>query len=108
MQQDPPPIKLNSVGLSVKIAGGRRLFSWENSMSVEKGDNMLRVCQQHLLRQVDASDNTESEEKKQGGGGGGDPKFDYEEFREMMSWNSPLTLTQHFCNPYILVWKISQ
>lgn len=40
-------------------------------MSVEKGDNMLWGCQQHLLSQVDTAGNTESKEKeirKRGGG----------------------------------------
>lgn len=43
-------------------------------MSVEKGDNMLRACQQHLLSQVDTAGNTEWKEKRReqarGGGGG--------------------------------------
>lgn len=61
-------------------------------MSVEKGDNMLWGCQQHLLSQVDTAGNTESKEKeirKRGGGrrvGKGDTDFDNYIKREWASF----------------------
>lgn len=34
-------------------------------MAAERGDNMLRLCQQHLLSQVDTAGNTQWNKKRQ-------------------------------------------